>query len=505
MTLEHIDTRPRTAPSSNIAVDLAERAERHGWATAPAFYVDGRVWTHGEVHDLAARAAMVLVEHGLRPGERVLVALPDSIGWVATFLAAARIGAVAVLSNPDLPAADHEFIVADSDPVLCVTGAALEDRFHPARWLDIERLMARALVAAPTHEQRVGLRSPLYIQYTSGTTGEPKGVVHDHGHPPIYHDAVGRQVLGIRPTDVALSTSKLYFAYGFGNALVFPLYSGSSAVLLGERPTAERVAESVARHRVTMLYAVPSAYAALVAGGDPAAFSTLRGAVSAGETLAPTLAGKAADLLGAPVYEQIGSTEVGHAFCANGVDHNVPGTLGRPVPGYQLALRDRHGNEVGDGDRGELWVRGPTLMRGYLNRRTETAATLVDGWLATRDLAERDADGCYRHLGRVDDMEMVGGITVSPVEVERVLSGHPLVGEVAVAAIPDGTGATKLRAFVVPAGPAVDPTVLESALLCLARERLAAFKVPRTVHLVPALPRTATGKVRRHIVRAGTW
>ena len=486
----------------NVAADLAQRAEHHGWLGRTAFLTGDRRWTHGEVHDLAARAASVLVDHGVRPGDRVLLALPDGIGWVTVFLAVARIGAVAVLVNPELTAADHALLAADCTPRLAVTGAALQGRFDT--WLDVADLLARARSAGVAAANRVAPDTPLYIQYTSGTTGEPKGVVHVHQDLPVYYDAIGAPMLGVGPDDVTLSVSKMFFAYGFGNAFVFPLCSGSAAVLVAGRPSADRVAELVARHRVTMLYAVPSAYAALTAAG-PGTFGSLRGAVSAGETLPAELGERATDLLGVPVNEQIGSTEAGHAFCANSVDRNVPGTIGRPVPGYELQLRDQNGDPVAAGEQGELWVRGPTLLRGYLNRPAQTARVLVGGWLATRDLAVRDPDGTYRHVGRVDDMEMVGGITVSPVEVERVLAGHRQVREVVVAAVPDRSGATRLRAFVVPAGPDPDGARLEADLIALARLNLAAFKVPRTVRVVPELPRTPTGKIRRHIVRSGSW
>jgi 4-hydroxybenzoate adenylyltransferase len=502
MTAAPIAVRTAVRPV-NVAGDLAALAARNGWLDNTAFLVDDQAWTHGAVHDLAARATSVLVDHGVRPGDRVLLAMPDGIGWVTTFLAVARLGAVAVLANPELTAADHSLLAEDSAARLCVTGSALRGRFD--RWLDVADLLARAGTAGAAGVQWVDPDTPLYIQYTSGTTGEPKGAVHTHEHLPVYYDAVGGPVLGIGPADVTLSVSKLFFAYGFGNAFVFPLYSGSSAVLVADRPPAERIAELVARHRVTMLYAVPSAYAALVAQADRAAFGSVRGAVSAGETLSPALGERATDLLGAPIYEQIGSTEAGHAFCANGVYGNATGTIGWPVPGYELELRGKDGRPVPDGAEGELWVRGPTLLREYLNRPEQTATVLVDGWLATRDLASRQPDGTYRHHGRADDLEMVGGITVSPLEIERLLEGHPRVGEVAVAAVRDSTGATKLRAFVVPTGSATDLESLPADLIGLAREHLAAFKVPRTVQIVPALPRTATGKLRRHIVRTGSW
>jgi fatty-acyl-CoA synthase/benzoate-CoA ligase/fatty acid CoA ligase FadD22 len=493
----------------NVAADLADRARRRGWAARPAFHEGDRVWTHGEVHDLAARMATVLAGRGVQAGDRVLIALPDGISWVIAFLAAARLGAVAVLSNPVLTADEHRFMAEDAEVTLCVTGPELEDRFDDLKRLSGELLPDLARAASPAAaSEPVDPHTPLYIQYTSGTTGPPKGVVHRHGDPKAYHDLVGEQVLGIGADDVALSVSKLFFAYGFGNAFAFPLFSGSAAVLVGSRPTPALVGELVARHRVTVLYSVPSAYAALVDEAGPearAGFGSLRAAVTAGERMPWGLGDRLAELFGAPVLEQIGSTEVGHAFCANGVAYNMPGTVGRAVPGYEVRLRDRAGDPVPDGTEGELWVRGPTVTHTYLNLPPDFERAPGDGWLATRDLACRNPDGTYIHLGRTDDMEMVGGITVSPLEVEEALRGHPAVREVAVVAVPDERGATGLHAFVVPAGAAPGEQAFESELIALARRSLAPFKVPRTVRLVPSLPRTPTGKLRRHLVRQGSW
>lgn len=504
---------PTPAPA-NLAEHLAMRAEREGWSSRPAFVEGHRVWTHGEIHDLAARVATVLARRGVAAGDRILIALPDGVPWVSTFLAAARLGAIAVLVNPALTADEHRFMTENSKAVLCVSGPGIEDHFEADRRLGADQLSAQARTAPPaTAAQPVTARAPLYIQYTSGTTGPPKGVVHCHGDPAAYWELIGRDVLDIGPQDVTFSVSKLFYAYGFGNAFVFPLFSGSSAVLTEGRPGPALTGDLVARHRVTVLYSVPSAYAALAderGTGHTACFSSVRAAVSAGEGLPVTLGERVGELLGAPVLEQIGSTEAGHAFCANTVWDNSPGTVGRPVPRFELEVRDGSGAAVPDGAVGELWVRGPTVTPGYLGLPEESRARLVGGWLGTRDRVRREPDGTYRHLGRVDDLEMVGGVTVSPLEVENVLRRHPSVREVAVAAVPDDRGATRLHAFVVPALPAgkvpgIDGRALSADLIALARQRLASFKAPRAVHLVSSLPRTPSGKLRRHLVRQGSW
>jgi fatty acid CoA ligase FadD22 len=489
----------------NVAAQLADLSDRNGWSDRPAFHTGERSYSHGEVHDLAARAAAVLGDRGVTLGERVLIALPDGIGWVAGFLACARIGAVAVTVNPLVPADDHSFMVQDTQARLVVSGAELTERFSGVRWLDVAELLDRAAGAVPAAAHPMEGTAPLYAQYTSGTTGRPKAAVHAHAHPLAYYSAVGVAALGIAPDDVALSISKLYFAYGFGNALVFPLFSGSSAVLIEGRPTPPVLQEAVARHGVSVLYGVPSAYANLVAEADPSMFRSVRAAVSAGEALRITLAEQTARLLGAPVLEQLGSTEAGHAFCANAVDANRLGTAGRPTDGYRLQLRDVEGNPVGDEVQGELWVSGPSLLLEYLNLPAETREVLVDGWLRTYDLAVRHRDGTYSHAGRVDDMEMVGGITVSPIEIESLLGSHPGVMDVAVAAVANGRGATELRAFVMAVEPGQDHRPLRSQLEQIARIQLAPYKVPRDIQFVDTLPRTPTGKLRRFLLREGRW
>ncbi|GGL57048.1 AMP-binding protein [Planomonospora parontospora] len=496
---------PRPAgEAANFAVHAAALARREGWWERPAFHTPGRSWAHGEVHALAASAASVLAERDVRPGDRVLIAVPDGIAWVTAFLAAARLGAIAIPVNPDLPPDDHAFLAGDCRPRLVVTEDHLTGRFAGHAALTGGHLVRLAQEAPASPAAAVTGDTPLYAQYTSGTTGVPKAALHRHADPARYQRAAGEGVVGVRHDDVTLSVSKLFFAYGLGNALVFPLSSGSCAVLLPHRPTPAQIAEAVARHGVTLLYGVPSCYANLVAECPPEAFSTVRLAVSAGESLSTALGTRARELLGAPVLDQLGSTEVGHAFCSTTAWRDEPGTIGRPLPGYEVVLRDENGAVVTLG-QGEIWVRGDSVMTGYLGRPDQTARALRGGWLRTGDLAEYADGGALRHCGRNDDMEMVGGITVSPLEIERVLAEHPAVAEVAVAVIADERGARKLRAFVVPSSPRVDGARLESELIALARRRLAPYKVPRSVEPRPSLPRTSTGKLRRFAVREGRW
>lgn len=499
------DPRRVTTPepaAANCALHLAQLARREGWWELPAFHTPERSWSHGEIHTLAAGAACVLIDHGVRPGDRVLMAMGDGVAWVIAFLAAARLGVTAVPVNPGLTPGDHAFMAADCAARLVIADDGLS--FDGVPVLTGDRLTRLAADAPSGPAAGVTPDTPLYAQYTSGTTGAPKAALHRHADLARYHRAAGQGVVEVRREDVTLSVSKLFFAYGLGNALVFPLFSGSSAVLLPHRPSPAEIAATVERFSVTLLYGVPSAYANLVAECAPDAFSSIRLAVSAGESLSTTLGAKTRELLGARVLDQLGSTEVGHAFCSNTARRDEPGTIGRPLPGYEVMLRDKEGAQV-TLRQGELWVRGTSVMIEYLGRQEQTAKALSGGWLRTGDLAERTPDGAYRHCGRSDDLEMVGGITISPIEIERVLAEHSAVTEVAVAAIPDERGARKLRAFVVPARPEVDREELERELIELARLRLAPYKVPRSVELSPALPRTPTGKLRRFAVRDGKW
>lgn len=489
--------------TNNLAACMERRAQSQAWLHRPAYVVGQQVMSHGDVHDSAARTASLLAELGVGTGDRVLIALPDGTELVSAFLGAIRLGAIAILVNPRLHADDHRRMNEVGDPRLVVCPAELADRFGAHPVILGEGLAGESALFAPHPITEVGPDMPAYAQFSSGTTGRPKAALHRHGDAVVFHQAFAVRAIELQPSDVVLSVSKMHFAYGLGNSLFFPLLSGCRCVLHGGAPKAGVVADLVERHRVSVLFAVPTFYAHLVASTRPEQLASVRVAVSAGEALTSVLASRARAFLGCPVLDGLGSTEVGQTFVSNTLMASRDGTVGRPLPPFQVAVRDARGRRVSSGHAGTLWVRGPTVLLRYLGE-AEPATAIWDGeWLCTGDRAVIDADEFVSLRGRVDDVELVGGVSVAPQEIEDLLSNCPGVIEAAVAAVRDEAGASRLEAFVVPAsGP---DGSLAAGLIDQARRRLAPHKVPRAVHLVSELPRTPTGKLRRFVLRSGTW
>jgi acyl-coenzyme A synthetase/AMP-(fatty) acid ligase len=488
--------------NDNLALVVEDRARQRGWLGRTAYLAGEAVISHGAVHDGAARAATVLAAFGVRPGDRVMIALPDGVELVWAFLGAIRLGAIAVPVNPALTATDHRHQSEECRPSVVVCGAELADHFADCPILSSEDLVSEAAGAAPHPGAPARADTPAYAQFTSGTTGRPKAALHGHGDALVYHRAFAEGALDLGAEDVVLSISKMFFAYGVGNSLFFPLLAGCRAVLLAAHPRAEAAAGLVERHRVTVLFAVPTFYARLVAGEGGWAGS-LRAAVSAGEALSVPLARRCRAFLGCPVLDGLGSTEVGQTFLSNTLSCEREGTVGRPLPPYEVAVRDGLGRPAETDALGTLWVRGPTVLLDYLGGPGAAHAGRDGDWLCTGDRAAIDADGFVCLRGRIDDIELVGGINVAPTEVEQVLSTVPGVMEVAVAGVQDGAGGSHLEAFVV-ASPGAGPD-LRKELVDATRETLARHLVPRAVHLVDELPRTPTGKLRRFVLRTGTW
>jgi benzoate-CoA ligase family protein len=341
--------------------------------------------------------------------------------------------------------------------------------------------------------------------YTSGSTGKPKAAVHTHADLKLTDDLYGKPYLGIGDNDVCFSVAKLFFAYGLGNALTFPMSAGATTVLLAERPTPEAVAEILKAHGVSLFYAVPTFYAALLASAAaPAAAEVdIRRCVSAGEALPPEVGRRFSERYGVDILDGIGSTEMLHIFISNRAGEVKYGTTGKPVPGYEVRLVDDDGAVVeAPGEMGEMQVCGPTSAVMYWNNREQSRSTFLGEWTRSGDKYLRDEQGYYVYCGRRDDMLKVGGIYVSPFEVEAALQSHPEVLEAAVVGWPDADKLIKPKAFVVLKSPGQGGEALKLALQDHCREKLAPFKYPRWLEFRGELPKTTTGKIQRFKLRA---
>jgi 4-hydroxybenzoate-CoA ligase len=512
----------------NAAVDLIDANVARGLGDQIAFMDGERSLTYAGLQSGSLRFAAALQSLGLRPEERIVLILPDTVDYPVAFWGAIRAGIVVIPLNPLLTTEQFGYILADSRAaaivlaapfadsilslrdrlpclrVLIVAGANAPDRAalagHAVHVLD--ELLAQAApapVATPTNSDEVA-----FWMYTSGSTGDPKGVKHVHTSPMVAARLMGQGILGIRPDDVVFSVSKLFFSYGFGNAMAFPMSVGAAAVLLPLRPTPDAVFALMRRHRPTILFGVPTFYAALLAHPDmgPGAGSDrLRLCISAGEALPAHIGEHWRDVAGVDVLDGIGSTEMLQTFISNRPGDVRYGSTGKPVPGYDVKIVDESGREVIDGEIGELIVRGPTAGEGYWNQRAKSRRIFVGEWTYTGDKYRRDPDGYYHYCGRTDDMFKVSGMWVSPFEVEAALASHEAVLEAAVIGKADADGLIKPKAFIVlRQGYTADERLFET-LRAHVKERAGPWKYPRWIDIRPDLPRTATGKIQRFKLR----
>ncbi len=472
-----------------------------------ALLSDGEQLTYAQLDDAVRRFAAALEAQGVHRGERVAIALPDSRAWSVAFWGALAAGAVAVPLNTLLTPDDYRAILADCDARLAIADPAIVDGAAVAPpgcilW-DAAHLLEQVERTTPRADyQQTHRDSFAFFLYSSGTTGEPKGVVHLHHDPWICARTYGERVLGVRPGDRAFSIAKLFFAYGLGNAQYFPMDAGAACILFAGRPTPPAVFEQVARHRPTLFFGVPTAYAQMLAAMDAGAeadFSSVRACVSAGESLPAPIFERWKERTGLEILDGIGSTEICHIFLTNEFGACRAGSSGKPVPGYRVRIVDEEGHDVEGEDIGDLLVEGDSTMALYWNKHERTKAVLEGSWIRTGDKYRRDADGYYWHAGRSDDMLKVGGIWVSPVEVEAALTAHEAVLECAVVGREDRDGLIKPHAYVVLKSPKQAPT--ESEFQHFVKERLAPYKYPRWVTIVDGLPKTATGKIQRFQLR----
>jgi benzoate-CoA ligase len=502
------------------ASTLLDRNLEAGRADKPALLTASGAVTYRELGSLVGAVVSYLVDLEVQREQRVLMILDDSPAFGATFLGAMRIGAVPVPVNPMDRVDNYAYYLDDSYASVLVVEASLLAAMEPElagrsglHVLVVDGdagphasfdVVARERAGdgelpppADTHREDMA-----FWLYSSGSTGRPKGVVHAHGDIGVTVDQYARNVLQISEHDVCYSTTKLFHAYGLGNGLTFPLSVGACAGLVKGRSVPDRIFDAVARYRPTLFFSVPALYAAMVKapGAADVDFSSVRACVSAAEALPAAVLARWQAITGVPILDGIGSTEMLHIYCSNTLSELAPGTSGRPVPGYELRLVDERGLDVSAGEAGDLMVRGDSCAGYYWHQREKTRHSMRGEWFHTGDRYIVDADGHYVYQGRSDDMIKVGGLWVSPADVEGCLVRHPAVSEAAVIGV-DLDDLSRIKAFVICASPPSDEDALADELRAWCKKHLRRYEYPHAVEFVEDLPRTPTGKVQRYKLR----
>jgi benzoate-CoA ligase family protein len=508
----------------NAAAAFVEGPLARGWGDRTAIRAADQAWTYRQLSEHVNRAGNALRTLGVEMEQRVALLLYDSPQFAAAFFGAIKIGAVPVPLNTQLRPQDYQYMLHDSRARVLIAEADLWAQIAPLRrelpflrqvvlvsrdpaaantpfTLDFDAMCSAArpeLSAAPTTRDDVA-----FWLYSSGSTGFPKGCVHLQHDLHVCAELYAKPVLGITADDVAFSAAKLYFAYGLGNGLYFPLSVGATAVHYPGRITPEAAFRAIAEQCPTIFFGSPTLYAAMLAFPDAERYDTssLRLCVSAGESLPAPLFTRWKDRYGVEILDGIGSTEVLHIFISNQPGACVPGSTGRVVPGYSALVVDEAGQPVPQGEIGNLWIAGDSTCAQYWNKHERTKATLSGPWIQTGDKYYQDADGNYWYGGRSDDMLKVSGQWVSPAEVEAALISHPAVLEAAVVGHQDADQLIKPYAFVVLQAGQQPTDALAGELKQHVKTTLQPHKYPRWVVFVPELPKTATGKIQRYLLR----
>ena len=493
-------------------------------AAKAAFVDDLGALSYGQLDERVRRMAAALRQLGIRREERVLVLMQDTNDWPVAFLGALYAGLVPVAVNTLLTADDYAYMLEHSRAQAALVSGALLPALNAAMTKS-DHEVGKVIVArpvAPMHPSEVEFDAflqahaplpkaaatspddPGFWLYSSGSTGRPKGTVHSHANPYWTCELYGKAVLGLTETDVCFSAAKLFFAYGLGNGLSFPMSVGATTILMAERPTPEatfkRWRGEVGGLKPTVFFGAPTGFAGMLASPTLPARSelALRMASSAGEALPADIGERFQRQYGVPIVDGIGSTEMLHIFLSNTPTQVRYGTTGWPVPGYDIELRGEDGGPVPEGEPGDLYIHGPSAAMMYWGNRQKTRETFQGGWTKSGDKYVKNADGTYTYSGRSDDMLKVSGIYVSPFEVEATLVQHPAVLEAAVIGVPDAEGLTKTKAFVVLKGGA---QASDAELKAFVKDKLAPYKYPRLIEFVAELPKTATGKIQRFKLR----
>jgi benzoate-CoA ligase len=510
----------------NFAADILARNLDAGRAAKTAFIDHRGKYSYADLAERVERFGHVLRALGMRAEERILICLLDTIDWPTAFLGAIKAGIVAVPVNTLMTEDDYRFMLEDSRARVLVVSEELLPKFKAA--IAASKSLGHVIVSGDKasgepvngHHHLADLLANVdnkpataattsddmcFWLYTSGSTGKPKGAVHTHADLTLTDELYARPILGIGENDICYSVAKLFFAYGLGNALTFPMSAGATTILLPQRPTPEAVADLLKTHGVTVFYAVPTFYALFLA--SPAAPARgelkLRRCVSAGEALPPDIGRRWSERYGVDILDGLGSTEMLHIFLSNRAGDVKYGTSGKPVPGYDIRLIDDDGKAIdAPGEMGELQVRGPTSAMMYWNNRSQSRTTFLGDWTRSGDKYVKDENGYFVYCGRRDDMLKVSGMYVSPFEVEGVLQSHPDVLEAAVVGWPDTDRLIKPKAFVVLKSPDKASEAFAQKLQDECRQKLAVYKYPRWIEFRRELPKTATGKIQRFKLRA---
>jgi benzoate-CoA ligase family protein len=502
----------------NAATTFVDDNIAQGRGGRTAIYHQDQEITYQEVFEKVNRTGNALKELGVEIEQRVLLVLPDSPEFAYSFFGAIKIGAVPIPTNPWMGAKDYEYLLNDSRArAIVVHESALpviEKVRTSSRFLKHVIVIGKASGEAFGYDALIARASDqlapeatsrddvCFWGYTSGSTGAPKGAVHLQHDMITITDLFVKAVLGMNENDLCFSASKLFFAYGLGNSLYFPFRFGSSTVLWPERPDPEKILQVIDRYRPTFFFSVPTLYARLLRVEKKYDLSSLRICLSSGEPLPPALFHQWKDRFGVELLDVVGSTEATHDFLANRPGRAKPGSSGEVTPAFQAKIVDDEGREVPTGEVGNLLVKGDANSPFYWNKHEQTKRTMLGEWLKTGDTYYCDAEGYYWYCGRSDDMLKVGGLWVSPIEIENTLMEHPSVLEAAVIGAQDADGLIKPKAYVLLKSEFKASDELKTELQTHVKSKLATYKYPRWVEFVDDLPKTVTGKIQRFRLRS---
>ena len=506
----------------NVATYFVDRHMAEKRAHKIAFECgDDRV-TYGQLFERVNRLGNALKKLGVRQEERVCMLLLDTPEFAYCFFGAIKMGAIPIPTNTLLKPHEYEYVLNDSRARVLIVSESLLPQIEaigkeklrylktivvfgqaPEGTLSLQRLLDES--SPELEAEQTCKDDAAFWVYSSGSTGFPKGCVHLHHDMVVCAELYAKNVLGIRENDRFFSVAKLFFAYGMGNGMYFPLAVGATGILWPGSPSPPNIYSMIERHRPTLFFSVPSNYTTLLSyqreGGPEFDLSSVRYAVSAGEALPPTLYHRFKERFKVEILDAIGSTEALHMFIANRPGAARPGSSGQVIPGYEARIVDENDRDVADGEIGSLLIKGDAVCACYWNQHEKTKETIQGHWVRTGDKYYRDPDGYYWYVGRNDDMMKVKGMWVSPVEIESVLLEHPMVQEAAAIGNPDRNQLVKPAAYLVlkDSGNGTEKVIEEIRQHVLSR--LAPYKCPQTFSVVNELPKTATGKIQRYKLR----